>query len=78
MVVHGIECANIGVAILVEARNDFVRCGREMFLHQVNERGARPVRVGLAQEVGDVDGVLLPFGVGLLLRSFVSRFGPLI
>jgi hypothetical protein len=48
-----------------------------MFLHQVNERGARPVRVGLAQEVGDVDGVLLPFGVGLLLRSFVSRFGRL-
>jgi hypothetical protein len=45
-----------------------------MGVHHVDQRRARPVRVRLAQKIGDVFGVAVPLRVSLLLTGLVAGF----
>jgi hypothetical protein len=60
VVVDGVERANVVVPFLVQPRDNLAGRRRQVRLHHVDQRGARPVRVRLAQEVGDLVGVVLP------------------
>ena len=67
VLVHLVEGPDVLFPVLVQPCDYFLRGGREMSLHHVDEGCARPIRVRLAEEIGDGDTVLLPFGVSGLL-----------
>jgi hypothetical protein len=49
-----------------------------VLVHHVDPRGARPIRIRLAQKIGDLFGVAPPFGVRLSTRAsrLALRFAP--
>jgi hypothetical protein len=72
VIVHGVESAHVSLPVLGKSGDYFIRGRREVLFHHVDKRRARPVRVSFTQKVRDLDGVLLPLVVGLLLCRLVS------
>ena len=73
VLVDGVEGAAIGVPVLVQPNDDLVRRCRQLRLHQIRQRSLWPVRIGFAQEVGNLYRILLPAVVAPLLCRLIAR-----